>query len=52
MRQGARGRCTGMTQRYEMGWVVGGGVQDGEHMYTHGRLMSMYEKPMQYSNVK
>ena len=22
----------------------GSGVQDGEHMYTHGRLMSMYDK--------
>ena len=22
----------------------GGGVQDGEHMYTHGRFMSMYGK--------
>ena len=27
------------------GWEgegVGRGVQDGEHMYTHGRFMSMY----------
>ena len=23
---------------------VGRGVQDGEHMYTHGRFMSMYGK--------
>ena len=22
----------------------GGGVQDGEHMYNHGRFMSMYGK--------
>ena len=22
----------------------GSGVQDGEHMYTHGRFMSMYGK--------
>ena len=22
----------------------GGGVQDGEHMYTHGRFMLMYGK--------
>ena len=22
----------------------GRGVQDGEHMYTHGRFMSMYDK--------
>ena len=29
------------------GWVGEGdgrGVQDGEHMYTHGRFMSMYGK--------
>ena len=25
-----------------VGW--GGGVQDGEHMYTRGRFMSMYGK--------
>ena len=27
-----------------MGKDVGGGVQDGEHMYIHGRFMSMYGK--------
>ena len=28
-----------------MGWEGGGrGVQDGEHMYTHGWVMSMYGK--------
>ena len=26
----------------------GRGVQDGEHMYTHGGFMSMYGKPLQY----
>ena len=36
MRQGAQGWCTGMTLRDGMGWEVGGGGQDGEHMYTHG----------------
>ena len=44
MKQGAQGWCTGMTQRDGMGREVGGGVQDGEHMYTHGRFMSMYGK--------
>ena len=44
MRQGAQGWCTGMTQRDEMGREGGGGVQDGEHMYTHGWFMSMYGK--------
>jgi len=33
-----------MTQRDGMGKEVGGGVQDGEHMYTHGGFMSMYGK--------
>ena len=28
----------------KMGWGNGRGVQDGEHMYTHGRFMSMYGK--------
>ena len=40
MRQGAQGWCTGMTQRDGMGREV----QDGEHMYTHGWFMSMYDK--------
>jgi len=44
MRQGARGWCTGMTQRDGMGREVGGGVQDGEHMCTCGKSMSMYGK--------
>ena len=38
------GWCTGMTQRDGTGREVGGGVQDGEHVYTHGRLMLMYGK--------
>ena len=36
MRQGAQGWYTGMIQRDGMEREVGGGVQDGEHMYTHG----------------
>ena len=37
MRQGAQGWCTGMTLRDGIGREVGGGgVQDGEHMYTLG----------------
>ena len=44
MRQGAQGWCTGMTQRDGMGKEVGGGVQDGEHIYTHGLFISMYGK--------
>ena len=26
------------------GWDGEGGVQDGEHVYTHGGFMSMYGK--------
>ena len=44
MIQDAQGWCTGMTQRDGMGREVGGGVQDGEHMYTHGGFMLMYSK--------
>ena len=40
MIQGAWGWCTGMTQRDGMGREV----QDGEHMYTHGGVKSMYGK--------
>ena len=42
--QDAWGWCTGMIQRDDMGWEVGGGVQDWELMYTRGGLMSMYGK--------
>ena len=44
MIQGDQGWCTGMNQRDGMGKEVGGGVKDGEHMYTHGRFMSVYGK--------
>ena len=44
MIQDAQGWCTGMTQRDGRGRAVGGGVPDREHMYTHGRFMSMYGK--------
>ena len=30
---------------------AGKGVQDGEHVYTHGRFMSMYGKIIQYFKV-
>jgi len=35
MRQGVEGWCTGMTHEW-YGEDGGRGVQDGEHMYTHG----------------
>ena len=37
------------------GWDGEGGgkeVQDGEHMYSHGRFMSIMAKPIQYCKVK
>ena len=34
--QDAWGWCTRMIQRDDMGWEVGGGVQDWELMYTCG----------------
>ena len=44
MRQGTQDWYTEMTLRGGMGREVGGGVQGGEHMYTHGGFMSMYGK--------
>ena len=32
------------TQRDGTGREVGGGVQEGEHIYTHGRFMLTYGK--------
>ena len=43
------GWCTRMTQRDGMGREVGGGVQDGEQMYTRGGFMLMEN---QYNIVK
>ena len=42
MRQGAQGQCTGMTLRDGIEREVG--VQNEEHVYTHGWFMSMYGK--------
>ena len=44
MIQDAWGCCTGMTQSDGTGREVGGGVQDGEHVYTCGGFMLMYGK--------
>ena len=44
MIQDAGGWCTGMTQKDGMGREVGGEVQDGEHIYSHGGFKSMYGK--------
>ena len=46
--------CSGLVHwDYPEGWdgKGGGGVQDGEHMYTHGCFMSIYGKNhLQYCN--
>ena len=44
MIQDARGWCTGLTQRDGMEREVGGGVQDGEHVYTRDEFMLIYGK--------
>ena len=44
MRQGAQGWCIGMTQRDGMGREEGGGVHDGEYIYTHAWFMWLYGK--------
>ena len=40
----AWGWCTGMTQRDGMGREEGGGVRDGEHMYTCGGFILIFGK--------
>ena len=39
-------RCLGLVHWDDPeGWYrEGGGIQDGEHVYTHGRFMLMYGK--------
>ena len=41
-----------MTQRGGMGREVGGGVQDGEHVYTRGGFMLMYGKTNTVINLQ
>ena len=41
---GCSGPCTGITQRDGMEREVGGGVQDGEYVYTRGGFMLMFGK--------
>ena len=50
--QEAWGWCTGMTQRDGMGGGGGVGVQDGEHVYTHGVFMLVYGKTNTVNIVK
>ena len=50
--QEAWGWCTGMIQRDDMGWEVGGGVQDWELMKTVADSCKCMAKPIQYCKVK
>ena len=43
MTQGTQTRLYNITEGWD-GEGCGRGVQDGEHVYTHGRSMSMYDK--------
>ena len=49
-------RCLGLVPWDDPeGWYGAGGgrrVQDGEHMYTCGRFILIYAKPIQYCKVK
>ena len=45
--------CLGLVHWDDPGMGCGGrGVQDGEHMYTHGGFKSIMAKPIQYCKVK
>ena len=44
--------CTGMTQRDGMGWEVGGGGQDGEHVYSHGGFILIWQNQYNIVNLK
>ena len=48
MIQDAWGWCTGMTLEGWYGKGGGRGVEDGEHVYTHGGFMLMYGKTKYY----
>ena len=51
IKQDTQRRCTGTTQRDGMGWEMGRGFTTGEHMYTWGLFMSIWQKPPQYCKV-
>ena len=51
MKQGAQGRCTGMTLRDGVEREVGGGVQDGELITPTADSCQCMAKPLQYCKV-
>ena len=52
MRQGARGWCTGMTQRDGMGREVRGGFRMGNTCTPVADSCQVWQKPLQYCKVK
>ena len=52
MRQGARGWCTGMTQRDGMGREKGGGFRLGSTCTLMADSSQCMAKPIQYCDVK
>ena len=51
MRQGAQGRCTGMTLRDGMWREVGGGFRIGAHVHPWLIHVNVWQKPLQYCKV-
>ena len=51
MRQGARGWCTGMTQRNGMGREVGGGFRMGKTCTPVMDSCQVWQKPLQHCKV-
>ena len=52
MIQDAWGWCTGMIQRDDMGWEVGGGFRDGNSCTPVADSCQCMAKPVQYFKVK
>ena len=52
MIQDARGWCTGMTQRDDMGTEVGGGIRIGNTCTPVADSCQCMAKPIQYCKVK
>ena len=50
-RHGARGWCTGTTQRDGMGREVGGGSGWGTHVHPWLIHVNVWQKPLQYCKV-
>ena len=51
MRQGAQGRCPGMTLRDGMGREAGEGFRMGAHVHPWLIHVNVWQKPLQYYKV-